>query len=180
MTSHYFIGIPCPASFETIRNNYVTKYHLPEVYKVIPHIEDLHITLLYLGKLPDHSLANLREKLQTISTAYSPFTLGVDGLSYFGSPSGPRVVYLTVKESDVLKSLQQKIFEEVATLLNQSFLDRFTPHITIAKKRKTTDKNFIDQEKWTPIEFEISAFILYQIHPTKSPKYEAIETFPLY
>ena len=55
--------------------------------------------------------------------------------------------------------------------------NRFTPHITIAKKRKINGEFPIQKETSTPIQFHVDRFSLFRIHPSKSPKYEAIETF---
>lgn len=179
MFRHYFIGIKIPPTFEDLVDTYKAKYHLTEAYKVIPHPEDLHVTLLYIGAMSEQSLPLLTKKLRIISERNTPFHIRIDGLSYFGSPSGPRVIYLSIEESEVLSTLQKDIDETVAAQLNRFVSDRFTPHITIAKKRKTTDKIFIQKENWIPIEVPVSSFVLYTIHPEKYPKYEAFETFTL-
>ena len=103
----------------------------------------------------------------------------IDGLSYFGPSSGPRVVYLAVSESAELSPLQREIEITVAKQLDMPISDRFTPHVTIAKKRKTKDKIIIQKENFEPIEVPVHSFSLFTIHPEMSPKYEAIETFQL-
>ena len=179
MSAHYFIGIKSQANFENLIDSYKAKYHLTEAYKVIPHPDDLHVTLHFIGAMSEQSLPALTKNLQMIAEKTPAFTIDVDGLSYFGSSSGPRVVYLSIKESDALSILQKQIDETVAVQFNQPISNRFTPHITIAKKRKTTEKLFIQKEKWKPIEVPVSSFALFTIHPEKSPKYEAIEVFKL-
>ena len=179
MSAHYFIGIKSPATFENLIDTYKSKYQLTEAYKVIPHPDDLHVTLHFIGAMSEQSLPLLTKNLRMIAGKTPPFNIDVDGLSYFGSPSGPRVVYLSIEESDTLSTLHKHIDETVAAQFNQPISDRFTPHITIAKKRKTTEKLFIQKEQWKPIGVPVSSFALFTIHPDKSPKYEAIETFKL-
>ena len=59
-------------------------------------------------------------------------------------------VYLSLEENKVLLALQKEIDDNVAAQFNRPVSDRFTPHITIAKKRKTTEKLFIQKEKFEP------------------------------
>jgi 2'-5' RNA ligase len=179
MPSHYFIGIKGPADFESLVNAYREKYHLTETYKTIPHPDDLHVTLVFIGALPESSLPLLMENLHGIAEKIPAFHMHIDGLSYFGSPSGPRVVYFSVNASEALTTLQKEVDKTVSALLNQPISDRFTPHITIAKKRKTTKPLYIQKEEWEPIEVPVESFSLFTIHPEKSPKYEVVETFML-
>lgn len=179
MSAHYFIGIKSTVNFDNLINTYKAKYQLTERYKVISHPDDLHVTLHFIGAMSEQSLPALSNSLQMIAEKTPAFNMDVDGLSYFGSSSGPRVVYLSIKESDTLSTLQKQITKTVAAQFNQPISDRFTPHITIAKKNKTTEKLFIQKEKWKPIVVPVSSFALFTIHPEKSPKYEAIEIFKL-
>ncbi|WP_210469852.1 RNA 2',3'-cyclic phosphodiesterase [Sporosarcina sp. 6E9] len=177
MSGHYFIGIKSPTNLEHIMDAYRTKYRLDDAYKVIPHPDDLHVTLSFIGAMNKKSLPSLIESLRMITNKTPVFNMHIDGLSYFGSPSGPRVVYLSIKENKVLTTLQKEIEETVATQLDRPASDRFIPHITIAKKRKTKDGLFIPKEKLESIKLPVSSFALFTIHPRKSPKYEAVETF---
>lgn len=179
MSSYYFIGIKVPATLRDLIDTYNTKYNFSEMYKVIPHPDDLHVTLFYVGGLPDPSLPILKKKLQVIAEKNPTFNILIDGLSYFGSSAGPRVVYLSVEESLALSTLQKEVIETIAVQLDRPISDRFIPHITIAKKRKTTDKLLIQKEQWEPIKIPISSFALFTIHPDQSPKYEEIEIFKL-
>ncbi|WP_318616276.1 RNA 2',3'-cyclic phosphodiesterase [Sporosarcina sp. YIM B06819] len=179
MQQHYFIGINIPPTFKDTVEMFKQKYQLETAYKVIPHVEDLHVTLLYVGTVPDEQLPLVKTALLEIAACHSTFPMHVDGLSYFGASSGPRVVYLSVEESVALSSLQREIEHIVAKQLDRPISERFTPHVTIAKKRKTTDDLVIQKEKVQPIEVRVLSFSLFVIHPDKSPKYQAIETFEL-
>lgn len=177
MHSHYFIGINTPSSIEERVKHYREKHSLATAYKAIPHMDDLHITLLFIGALPEDKLAPLKRHLAAIAQEHEKFKLATDGLSYFGSPKGPRVVYLSVEPSTSLHALQQSIAAIGKKDLAIESDNRFTPHITIAKKRKIAEDFPIQKEAFTPIEFHVDGFSLFTIHPSKSPKYEIIEHF---
>lgn len=179
MQHHYFIGIKAPASSEGLVKQYKEKYGLSKAYKVIPHLDDLHITLLFIGALSEQKVAPLRETLSTLAENHSNFLLTVDGLSFFGSPRGPRVVYLSVQQSTELDALQNSVASIGAEQLGIEPDNRFTPHITIAKKRKINGDFPIQKETCTPLPFHVDGFSLFRIHPSTTPKYEAVQTFSL-
>ena len=179
MLQHYFIGINIPPTFKDPVEMFKKKYQLETAYKVIPHPADLHVTLLYLGAVSDELLPPLKENLLEIAARHSIFSMHVDGLSYFGASSGPRVVYLSVEESVALSALQREIEYTIAKQLERPISERFIPHVTIAKKRKTTDDLIIQKEKIQPIEVSVQSFSLFAVHPDKSPKYEVVGRFEL-
>ncbi|MCM3743765.1 RNA 2',3'-cyclic phosphodiesterase [Sporosarcina luteola] len=178
MHHHYFIGIKAPASIEETVKLYRDKYGLSNTYKVIPHLEDLHITLLFIGALPEEKVVPLKESLAALADNHSNFPLTVDGLSFFGSPKGPRVVYMSVQQSKALDALQQDVASIGAGQLGIELDNRFTPHITIAKKRKLHEESAIKKETCVPLPFHVNGFSLFRIHPSRTPKYEAVQTFP--
>lgn len=178
MSSHYFIGIKAPSTIHKHVEYYRNKFQLAYSYKVIPALDDLHITLLFNGALTDQQRDSLQQQLEGLSKNHQPFSLSINGLSYFGSPTGPRVVYLSVEPSKELNSLQQSISSLSNNLFDNPAIDRFTAHITIAKKRKTSEKStIIHKENFQSVDFVVQHFSLFTIHPTQSPKYEAIQNY---
>ena len=179
MAQHYFIGISIAAPISEIADHFRSKYHLAERYKVIPHADDLHITMRYIGELGEATKSMLEHSLQKIAEANTLFTTSVTGLSFFGSPSGPRVVYLSVEAVDALEHLQRQIARRTESVLELEKDNRFVPHITIAKKRKTADKIQLTKETIPPVQIEIEGFTLFRIHPNVQPSYEPVAYFPL-
>ena len=158
MRQHYFIGIKIPSAFEDRIEDFKKKYELDTAYKVIPHIDDLHVTLLYLGAVEEQQLPIIKNGLSEIAVNHSSFSIHIDGLSYFGPSSGPRVVYLSVRESKELSPLQREIEITVAKQLDMPISDRFTPHVTIAKKRKTQDPVTIQKKISRRLKFQSILF----------------------
>src|SRR4051812_47679100 len=155
MQHHYFIGIKAPTSIEEPVKQYTAKYSLSHAYKVIPHLVDLHITLLFIGALSEQKVAPLQETLSGLAAQHNDFLLQVDGLSFFGSPKGPRVVYLSVQQSNELNEVQRAVAVVGTEQLDIEADNRFTPHITIAKKRKNNGEFPIQKETCTPISFQV-------------------------
>lgn len=179
MSAHYFIGIKAPAAIRPIAASFQHQYHLSDTYKVLPHEEDLHMTLLFIGALSDSHIAPLKEILSSLTVHHKKFQLEINHLAYFGSPKGPRVVYLGTDDSAPLSSLQQAIYSQCQNITGRTDANRFTPHITIAKKLKTAAGKPIVREAFTAVPFQVDGFSLFTIHPDQSPKYEEIGYFAL-
>lgn len=177
--SHYFIGIQMPTSIEQQVEAFRNQYQLRSHYKVIPHVEDLHITLYFLGSVNDNDLPALQQLLTDIARKQQAFPLQLTGLSYFGAASGPRVVYLAADENKLLTALQKEMAQLVTEQLQLQPDNRFTPHVTIAKKKKSQDKHPIQKEPMEPVDISVNDFSLFKISPQQTPKYKAIATFPL-
>lgn len=174
---HYFIGVPIPAEVDHIAETFTKDYSLDKNYKVLTHREDLHVTLLFLGAVGEEKLPAVKNTLVEIAGDSAPFSITINGLSYFGSSNGPRVVYLAVEENKALRQLQQEINDKIPDLVGIPKTDRFVPHVTIAKKRKTQEKLIIDKQMISSVEVPVPSFSLFTIHPAESPKYEVVSTF---
>ena len=179
MVQHYFIGISIAHPIDDIAAQFRDDYQLNEKYKVIPHPKDLHMTLRYIGELDENKLPWLKSCLQKIGRSQKAFTVYLQGLSFFGSATGPRVVFLAIQSSDALCELQKQVARRTERVLELEKDLRFVPHITIAKKRKTTDKLQLEKKAIEPVPITIEGFTLFKIHPREQPSYEAIAYFPL-
>lgn len=179
MTSHYFIAIKAPSTIRDQVEHYRNTLQLETAYKVLPVLEDLHITLFFIGALTDQQRDLLSDRLEALAMNIRSFPISIDGLSYFGSPSGPRVVYLSVEPSNELDFLQQSISNIVSDLLSIKATNPFKPHITIAKKRKTSEASIIPIEKFKKVDFTADLFTLYNIQPATTPKYQATYSYSL-
>ena len=179
MDKHYFVGIPMPEYIQPIAIEKQEEYQLRHYYKAIPHPADLHITLLFIGGFPQDKLPTMKEQLKRVSSNHQPFTLQIDGVSSFGSNHSPRVIYLSVQDSEPLKQLNREIVEQAGSLLNTSKKERFTPHVTIAKKWIGVDGFAFEKQPFSPIQIDVNSFNLFEINPSRSPKYTPIETFEL-
>lgn len=179
LTPHYFIGISVGPAASDIAERFRMKYELKEKYKVIPHAQDFHITLRYIGSLQEEKLPSLIASLRKTAQLSDCFDIAITGLSFFGSPAGPRVVYLAIEPSDALSALRQRTARRTEKILGMERDNRFVPHITIAKKRKTFENMQLMKEVIEPVFIQVNGFSLFKIHPHQSPSYETVHYFPL-
>lgn len=176
--THYFVAIPIP--YDTVREplkKASAYYDLSSHYKVIPHPDDLHITLLFFGALTPLQLEFVKQELEGIAKNRASFTVTIDGLSYFGNPTGPRVVYLSVQPGLQLTELYQELGKRLEPILQKPASSEYIPHITIAKKKKENNTHPIKTGHFSPLLHSVKGITLFSIDSACSPKYQPVQTF---
>ncbi len=112
----------------------------PEAKWVRP--EAVHITLAFLGWVPDERVGQYRQALERVASKHAPLTLYVRGGGTFGSSKRPRVLWLGI-EGDVerLAEVQADLTKELLPLGYEPENRPFKPHLTLARARdKAGDK----------------------------------------
>ncbi|RJS18462.1 RNA 2',3'-cyclic phosphodiesterase [Corallococcus sp. H22C18031201] len=100
--------------------------------------EGLHLTLLFLGEVPESSLDALREALEPVGVMHAPFTLSVGGGGFFGPPAHPRVLWADVRgDVAALKALQADVAQGLEPLGFKSEHAEYTAHLTLARARES-------------------------------------------
>ncbi|MDW0110250.1 RNA 2',3'-cyclic phosphodiesterase [Sporosarcina aquimarina] len=176
--THYFVAIPIPFGIVAEPLKKASAYYeLSSHYKVIPHPDDLHITLLFFGALTPLQLDFVKQELEVIAKNTESFTVTIDGISFFGNPTGPRVVYLSVQPELQLAELYHALGKRLEFVLQKPASLEYTPHITIAKKKKDNNPHPIETEHFPPLLHSVKGITLFSIDPASSPKYRPAETF---
>ncbi len=94
-------------------------------------LEQLHLTLRFIGDVPDATAALLEQTLATIQA--DAFSLRLRGFDVFPSRRKPRVLFAALQAPPALFALQQDI-EDAVVSLNLAPEDKpFHPHVTVAR-----------------------------------------------
>src|SRR5258708_12770251 len=94
--------------------------------------ENLHVTLKFIGEVPDTKLAAIRSALAG-ARSDQPVTLDFRGLGFFPNEKHPRVFWAGMEASPNLKDLAADIdlaTEKLGLPLEQP---PFSPHLTLAR-----------------------------------------------
>ncbi|MDO5846172.1 MAG: RNA 2',3'-cyclic phosphodiesterase [Methanocorpusculum sp.] len=103
---------------------------LRENARITPVSPDLmHITLKFLGEIPDTLIPEIKTALDKISAA--PYPLPTENISTFGRP--PRVIKAEIHDSGKTAALAGQIDKLLAPLGIPKDDKPFSPHITIAR-----------------------------------------------
>lgn len=106
---------------------------LPNARWVLP--DQFHVTLAFLGDVPDTDLNKLCRSVADAVAGHDPFTLGLQGLGAFPDPAKPRVAWvgLAGPSLDALASLRSDVAEAAASAGFPPADDRFSPHVTLGR-----------------------------------------------
>ena len=99
-------------------------------------VSNIHLTLKFLGDIPDTHLDFLKQMLAQEVEAYSGFEMQVGGLGAFPSVKRPRVLWIGLHAPAALTSIQRAVESGTARLGYEQEARAFSPHLTIGRVRQ--------------------------------------------
>jgi len=125
-----FIAINIPSKIkEEINEKFLKELKRYENFKVVPK-ENLHITLLFLGEIPQEKINEIKNKLSKIK--FEKFKINLSTLGHFSH----RVIWIY---ADTKNNLLNKLSKEIQNSLG-IYDERFHPHVTICRVRRPSKK----------------------------------------
>lgn len=140
--------------------------------------DNMHITVKFLGEVPEQDLDALREKLRSIK--HDSYRMTVKDVGIFSHETQINVIWLGLADDNRTAILNAKINDKL-----DLFEDRkFTPHLTLARVKECDNNavfNIIKKYKGITFgEIEVNHFTLYKSTLTTDGSiYEVIEKFNL-
>jgi 2'-5' RNA ligase len=96
--------------------------------------EGIHLTLKFLGEVPETKIEEIKNALVQAAEATSRFRLKIAGAGAFPNPKNPRVVWLGVSgDSDRLSALQGSVEKSMTAIGFDREERAFSPHLTLAR-----------------------------------------------
>jgi 2'-5' RNA ligase len=199
---NYFIAINC----SEVSNYLKTLQYEIEVPNKVNYAQNFHLTLKFLGKIDDEQTINMiKKRLETFSfdkefkkinnnkKNNSELNITLSHIGEFVVGEQRRIVWVGIKEKELLKSIQEKVDNLLYPILEKD--KRFFPHITLLRiknnnkslfnwnlfeqriKSKYVNTQFIDERimKVNKIELLKSSYN----NKTKETKYEALAKYYL-
>lgn len=149
---------------------------LPKFEGKKTELENLHLTLKFLGEISEEQLEKIKKELKEVKAKSFKASLGELGVF---SPRFVKIIWIKLLGCE---KLQEEIDIKLKNLFPKE--KRFMSHITIARVKQVKErKSFIEEIKrlktrW--LEFPIEKFTLRKSTLTKTkPVYEDIEVYQL-
>lgn len=180
ITERLFIAIDLP---DAIRKALQKSARLLDLRGVrYSRLDQMHLTLRFLGNVPEDQKGNLIRMLRNIHLP--PFELATDTLGVFPKRGTPRILWAGLKESDVLNELQRSIEAAAEKCGFEADNKPWHPHITLARLK---GKNHLTKEileeasaQNETMKFSVYEFYLYRSELKKSGAvYSIQQTFKL-
>ena len=144
----------------------------------LTELENLHLTLKFLGETDDETINKIREKLKSIK--FESFKAKLEKSGTFNIKSKPKIVWLKIASKEIY-ALQKQIDETLKPFFPPE--ERFMSHLTIARIKYVKDKKsfteYIKKIKPKQLEFEIKSFELKssELQPL-GPLYTTLGEYP--
>ncbi|MFH0714748.1 MAG: RNA 2',3'-cyclic phosphodiesterase [Candidatus Diapherotrites archaeon] len=169
-----FIALPIPAR---IRQELASRYSSLLCKPSFKPVEEknLHLTLQFLGNIPESEIPSLAEKLGALES-FPSFELELEGVGHFGH----RVVFVNIgKGREKVEQLQRSIAQALG--LEQEK----TPHLTLARAKEAGKKEVEEalsalSRSALHFSFPVNSVVLYSsVLSPEGPSYFSEKIFHL-
>jgi 2'-5' RNA ligase len=144
-------------------------------------LENLHMTLRFIGEVDEKDAAILDQSLSTIRRPC--FDLILSGCGIFAQKRGPEAVWIGAQASPKLLDLQSAVERAAVRAGNAPEERRFRPHVTLARIRDVPQprlQSFVAGHNLFKEQVPIDHFALFSsILSDDHPKYTIEATYPL-
>ena len=151
---------------------------VPQAKATLP--KQFHLTLKFLGDVPDNKLPEIKERLSKVS--FTPFTLKLGSIGVFPDEHFIRVVWVGLEDHKAVEELQQGIDDIFEQMFKRE--KRFHPHLTLARIKflpQESKQAYVEALKKItvePKEAKIGSFKLIKSTLTpEGPEYEVLEEY---
>ena len=115
----------------------LTSRQLREMLPAVPirwvPVKNIHLTLKFLGNIPEQNLGALKESLNIEASRHRSFEIGLGLPGAFPSINRPRVIWVGVTAAEELKELARGIEHQTESLGYPSEERPFSPHLTLGR-----------------------------------------------
>lgn len=118
-------------------------------------IHNIHLTLKFLGNIPETHIDFLKQILIKIADSNSAFDLQIQSIGSFPSLKLPRVIWLGVQSSTGLMSVQKNVEEAVTKLGYEKEARKFSPHLTLGRIKKNLHPNDLQKIRDALVNFQL-------------------------
>jgi len=105
-------------------------------------VENIHLTIKFLGDVSESNIDMLTDFLQSIASNVKQFEFSVGGLGTYPKPHRPRVIWVGVEAPPELMTAQRSVESEMSRLGYARERRPFNPHLTLGRvSRHSTNQD---------------------------------------
>jgi 2'-5' RNA ligase len=169
-----FVAVGLPENNLKQIEEWIRRLRGLDIHARFPRIESIHLTLKFLGEIDEAKVTPISQALESAAEGIVEFDLSISGMGTFPSPKNPRVVWLGISESGILKKLQRSVDHHLAACGFTREKRPFRPHLTLARMKSKRNleslQHFLESEGNTADagNFTVDSYHLYQsiLHPS--------------
>ena len=140
--------------------------------------KNLHVTLLFLGEVPDKEVATVYRIAQKAVEGMGEFTMTVEGFGCFPNPRRPRILWVGIGQgTQELVRIHDALEEPLVDLGYRREDRKYTPHITLGRVRSARPAERLTQALHELTGWSAGEMTVEQVHVMGS---ELTPTGPVY
>lgn len=149
-------------------------------------LDNLHLTLKFLGDIDQQQLTSVKDSLNTILQHYSSFSIQLQGTGAFPNNQYIKVIWVGIQNGTILDTIARNIDHQLSVSGIQKNKRPFSPHLTLARVKYLKQKQDVKTLlcKYQDHQFganTVSEIHLYQSTLTpKGPIYTRLHTIHLH
>ena len=166
-TWRVFCAIDLPVSVRSLVLGYIArlKEAMPHARASWARDANLHLTLKFLGEIPQTSVADFSQAVSRAVAGVQPFSLRLEHTGIFPSHGQPRVLWIGISDpSAKLAELHARLEAESAQAGFAKEGRGFHPHLTIARLRQPADARALAaahmQMEFEPVEIAVTKLLV--------------------
>ncbi len=133
-----FIAVEISPSVIARAGDLIDKLRIAPVEVAWVRPQQMHLTLKFLGAVPDVDTPDICRVLDKVAATFEPFEITCRGVGAFPNLRDPRTLWIGIEDgADELKRLQAEIDMALKTELGYAKEQRgFHPHLTIGRVKR--------------------------------------------
>lgn len=148
--------------------------------------ETLHITLKFLGEVPDQRLSSIVQALRSTASAATGFPLHLGGVGAFPNLRRARVIWLGAGGGSALLNLQTNLDAELEPLGYPREARPFHPHVTLGRvgphltpeELRRAERAAVEVEYETTVAVRSVELMQSRLSPSGA-RYDVVQRVPL-
>ena len=108
-------------------------------------LNDVHITLKFLGDTQEDNILNMSNALLPIINKIQVFQFDLIKIGVFKNISQPRVLWMGIKNKDNLQLLNKNIEDTLDNLGFEKSKQNYSPHLTLGRIKFLKNKNILKE-----------------------------------
>ncbi len=177
-TTRLFIAAPLPEELKQYLSEQASLYQ-DEAIRPIP-LENLHLTLFFIGNVPEEQLSSIKQVTQHIASQSAAFDLRLEAIEPGPKQRSPRLVWARFESSALFEQLSQSLTQALSSAPPDT--RKAIPHITLARFRKDrpAPRNLPVVEPEQSVTLQVREIAVWHSElASPHPRYRILESYPL-
>ncbi|VAX15088.1 2'-5' RNA ligase [hydrothermal vent metagenome] len=181
-----FFAVDLPDETLARAGSLIDKFGIPPAHVRFVHMENLHISIKFLGDVEVKTIASLCKIAKEAVLGFGAMLLTIEGMGLFPNHTKPRVVWFGVGgETDKLARLESKLAKNIECLGFPADERPFTPHLTIGRVKSESARGELIRLVHNNRELKVGDALMDAVHLYESrlgpggSVYTKVESFPL-